>query len=174
MVDATDVSNPNDPLITAISNWIAAKYSCVQEAKKSRGGWEVWAQLELLFLLGPGFGQQHTLVREQDGIWPGAPGQRIDFWFTFPGQPIVNWGVELKCRSTRETHNNFLNRFLLDFQKCMQVLPQNTTAAMYAIGITNDPADWGDYAQWPNTYRHTIPGPSKNAGSPIFLIWRRV
>lgn len=176
-----------DPLIAEIVAWMRPHYYHIQEAKKSQGGWEVWAQLELLFALGPSAQQMHagvTLLREEPQIWINNNGNNftneiIDFWKTFPNPnnpgTMMHWGIELKCRTARETNQTFRNRVLADFTKVSQVRGNNRNpAVMYAVAMTDNQADLNDYGVWNNVYYTTIRAPVQPNAGPIYLIWMRI
>ena len=178
MADAQLIQNPQDWLVAGFRNWINANYLHVQEAMRTRGGWEVWAQLELYFAMGPFVGG--GIEREQDHIWPQSPNDRIDFWLTWNGndgnnKPFGHWGVEIKCRTALEGHERFLMRFLGDFDKCnQQPAAQHNPCAMYAIGISSDLADCSGYGAWGHlgqTNYTVIPNP--NGAGNMYMIWRR-
>ncbi|KAI4209393.1 MAG: hypothetical protein LQ351_007683 [Letrouitia transgressa] len=114
------VKAPQDWLIQQICNWIAhpINNAHIREAMSSRGGWEAWLQLELLFELRAlviAFDISNTVDRERSPIWPDSPKDRIDFWFTWnaldANQELrQHWRLELKRRSKAESHDSFNER----------------------------------------------------------------
>ena len=173
---------PQDWLIKEICTWIAIDInnSHVHEAMRSRGWWEVWAQLELLFALRPGVAGIGEVDREVGGIWPNSPNDRVDFWFKWNAQDPnqqqnLCWGVELKCRTNAEQHSVFNGRVIGDFTKCNQQpdLATHGRTAMYAVAISSDATDINDFNPytWENTYYTTV---SSSISSPIYVIWRIV
>lgn len=178
MADAQLVQNPQDWLINGFRNWVNANYGHVQEAGQTRGGWEVWAQLELYFALNPFV--PNPVQREQNNIWAQSPNSKVDFWLTWNGndannQPFGHWGIEIKCRTASESHASFLMRFLGDFDKCNQEpAVQHNPCAMYAVGISSDLADTTGYTSWGHLGEtdYTIIQNPQGAGT-IYMIWRR-
>ena len=182
---AQRVVAPPDWLIQKICNWIAnpTNNAHVREAMLSRGGWEVWLQLELLFAFRPlviALNQHNTVDRERNQIWVNSPNDRVDFWFTWNGQDpnagqYLHWGVELKCRTNAESHSVFNGRVLGDFDKCNQ--QPNVAAfgrtAMYAVAISSDVNDINDFNpfNYDSTFYTTVP---HAALPPIYVIWRTV
>ena len=186
LLKRTSISNParldaapQDWLIQHIRTWIANNGEHVHEAMLSRGGWEVWAQLELIFALRPQVGAGDTVDRELDQIWPQSPKDRVDFWFSWSQQdphqqPSPRWGVELKCRTQAESHDNFNKRLVEgDFTKCNQQPDVGNfgRTIMYAVAISPDPNDINDYdpSIWENTFYTTVSTPN-----PSYVTWRKV
>lgn len=59
-----------------------ANYHKIQEARKSVGGLEVWAQVKLRFALDPSvLLPLYSIKREQTEIWKDYTTRRIDYWF---------------------------------------------------------------------------------------------
>lgn len=122
------VKAPQDWLIQQICNWIAhpINNAHIREAMSSRGGWEAWLQLELLFELRAlviAFDISNTVDRERSPIWPDSPKDRIDFWFTWnaldANQELrQHWRLELKRRSKAESHDSFNERVFGGIGKC--------------------------------------------------------
>ena len=78
-------------LIQQMCDWIVnpINNAHVREPMPSRGGWEVWLQLELLFASRPpviALKPLNTVDRERSQIWVNSPNDRVDFWFTWNGQ----------------------------------------------------------------------------------------
>lgn len=198
-----EVGAINDLLIEILCYWIERNHLHVREAMKSHGGWEVWAQLELLFAWAEWAHSEYpnnivNLEREKPGIWPHSQEDKVDFWFTWKevgdnnNQQYMYWGVELKCRSAAAKHPGFLNNVLGDFQKCNQLVvqPENQPKGqiiMYAIAITYDVHDRNGYNPdiWPNTFYTKLepPGgevplegevpPEEQDLKPTYVIWRQ-
>ena len=173
--------HPTDWLIKEVCKWIneTDNNDHVREAMESSGGWEVWLQLELLFALRPGVvrGFHGKLEREKTNIWEQSPKARIDFWFTWHEQhdpndeKLQHWGLELKCRTKAEEHNEFNKRVYLDITKCTQK-PEAARTALYVIAISHDPDDINGFnqANANNTYYTEVP---RQHQKTIYVIWRK-
>ncbi len=103
-----------DNLIQLIAFWMFANYHKIQDARTSRGGWEIWTQVELKFRLDPPAGPNppYQVLREQNNIWqntvanPNGAGQIIDSGYS-PRIPNSNttsaWSSSAVVRKRRST-----------------------------------------------------------------------
>ena len=175
------VAVPQDWLMHGICTWMVdvTNHAHVHEAMLTRGGWEVWAQLELFFAFRSAVG--NAVDREVNHVWPNSPNDRVDFWFWWnlpdPNQQQnPRWGVELKCRTHAEQHAAFNGRVLGDFDKCNQQpdVATHGNTALYAVAISPDANDINGFDQfkWPNTFYTTVQPPVQPAPAPIYVIWR--
>ncbi len=178
------VGAPQDWLVQNICNWIAHvdNNAHVREAMRTRGGWEVWLQLELFFAFRrevATLNALNTVNREVPQIWPHSLADRVDFWFTWNGQDpnhgqYLRWGMELKCRTNIESHNDFNGKVLGDFLKCdQQPRDGHLRRAMYTVAISSDPNDINGFNPFNagNTFYTTV----QDALLPdLYVIWRIV
>lgn len=178
---AEKVTLPQDWLINQICDWSAQglNNAHVHEAMASRGGWEVWLQLELLFALRVPVEQQNgTVTREMNGIWTYSPNNRVDLWFKKDAQylnPGENQycGLELKCRTNLENHDTFNKRIWNDFVKCEQQPDQAFGhPAIYCVAISSQKEDINGFNPYnaANTFYTTV---LPYSAKPIYVIWRK-
>jgi hypothetical protein len=187
-----NVLNVNDELIAAFVVAIYAHLDRWTFAKNvARGGWEGWAQIELLSafqeIIAVVWNPNHVVQREVV-IWGQNAQNAVDFCFTFaPGNdPNGNanrfWGVELKCRTQLADHASFIMDYQGDCTKVEQA-PANqwTPMAGYAIAITDD---WTDTQHFNNIDVRNyvaiapagVPAPingQQGQAGVIYLIWAK-
>src|ERR1700761_2796751 len=145
-------------VIYKIYEWVSsADFLKIVDAKKLQGGWEIWAQVELMLWMA-GSMRGFKLEREVDHIFQNTQADlnndvlTIDLWFERQNINVnSNIGVELKCRTARETNATFSQRFTREIRKVSNALEQNRTPAlMYAVAISDNLADLKGYDAVPN------------------------
>ena len=132
-----------DGVIKDIALCIRDRYDRIIEARRQKGGWEGWLQVELASGLLKVWGLQYDVHREQ-AIYGDS--QRTDLWFEPVGLhqgKLPKIGVELKVESEYQTGvaKTLRTRFAADIKKCnagpAPVHKGGVGTHLYAVGITS-------------------------------------
>lgn len=158
--------------------WIQnpANFAHIMQAQGLQGGWEVWAQVELAFHLINRWVASHTILREQRVY---NTNNILDLWCTAltPGAPPANVnrnrGIELKCRSFRETSATFVNRVVADMDLIMDPpRDANCPCALYALAFSTNLPDLQGWDAAPKTvWYHPVVDVTGVTPGTVYMIW---
>lgn len=102
-----------DQFLAAVYDWMSTHVEAIEANWPQAGGWEAWAQSEIVRYLG----HIHPLViaQREHNVF-ADPAQRADFLINAPEHFAENIVVEMKCQSLSNAQN-FVNGLANDVYK---------------------------------------------------------